>query len=407
MIILLPLFLMQSLYQLKYAYRFENLKEWVFAIFPVLTMVSCMLFPVGIGDGFSWDLRRIPFILGILYGGYKLGFILLFFLFAIRYFIGGNGFYLTLITISLLAVLVLFFSRYYMKMSLKQKLTTSCSLIFLSVLMSVFFSEKLFESNMGARMWVQYIVINVTGMFITTLLWEGIRNNFEVLQKLMKTEKLEVVSHLAASISHEVRNPLTVSRGFMQLSSDEELSPQVRKFYVDTAIQEMDRASEIINDYLTFARPEIDKKEKFNVFEEIQGVADILTPLANMNNTQLKVSSEKNEYGFVLGERKKFEQCLVNIIKNGIESMPDGGKLQIDMIQHSSTIQITIRDEGTGMTQEQINRLGEPYFTTKSKGTGLGMMVSFSIIKEINGKIRVESERGKGTCFTIELPVCN
>ncbi|HEY4551451.1 MAG TPA: ATP-binding protein, partial [Bacillus sp. (in: firmicutes)] len=106
-----------------------------------------------------------------------------------------------------------------------------------------------------------------------------------------------------------------------------------------------------------------------------------------------------------IGEKKKFQQCLINILKNGIESMPDNGHLQIRQSVTNDMIKIDIRDEGKGMTQEQINRLGEPYFTTKEKGTGLGMMVSYSIIKSMNGTIKVTSEYGKGTCFTLKLPI--
>ena len=85
--------------------------------------------------------------------------------------------------------------------------------------------------------------------------------------------------------------------------------------------------------------------------------------------------------------------------------MPDNGHLQICQSVTDGMIKIDIRDEGKGMTQEQINRLGEPYFTTKEKGTGLGMMVSYSIIKSMNGTIKVTSEYGKGTCFTLKLPI--
>ena len=96
---------------------------------------------------------------------------------------------------------------------------------------------------------------------------------------------------------------------------------------------------------------------------------------------------------------------MINILKNGIESMPNNRNLRISQTYYKDTMQINIRDEGTGMTQEQINRLGEPYFTTKEKGTGLGLMVSYSIIKAMGGSILVTSEQGKGTCFSLRLPI--
>jgi two-component system sporulation sensor kinase B len=401
--ILLPLFLVQILYQLNFAYRFKKLKEWMFAIFPVVSLILCMAFPVAVSEDFSWDLRRIPVILGALYGGYKLGFFLLVLIIVLRYPMGGDGFYVALYTHSIMSILIAFLSAYYLKMALKKKLLVSVSLTVLSIMIS-FISLEMFSLQMNVDFWISYTVINVFAISITTALLETIRANVNVLQKLMKAEKLEVVSHLAASISHEVRNPLTVSRGFIQLSNDEEVPSVVRKEYLNTAIKELDRAAEIINDYLMFAKPALEKEEKIRIYEEVQHVVNVMMPLAKMNGVQLHLSLSDDEKCFALGERKKLEQCLINILKNGIESMPDGGNLHISIGYQSHSIHITIRDEGTGMTQEQLNRLGEPYFTTKTQGTGLGMMVSFSIIQSMKGKINVTSEQGKGTCFHIKLP---
>ncbi|KIL51966.1 ATP-binding protein [Jeotgalibacillus soli] len=404
LLILLPLFLLQTFYQLKYSFRSKEIKKWMFAVIPILSLILCMQFPVALGENFVWDLRRIPFILGALYGGYRLGLFLLALMFITRFLMGGDGFYVSIVSYSLIMILIFFVSKYYLKMALKYKLLVSCLIIFLSLMISLFLSEAIFSLNMGTSLWIQFIVINLTGMLIITILWEVIRTNFQVLQELIKAEKMDIVSHLAASISHEVRNPLTVSKGFMQMSVDEEISAETRRIYVDFAVQEMDRASEIIDDYLTFAKPSIEQNDKMSVCEELQHAVNVIKPLANMNEVEISLPVIKQEKYFVSGERKKFQQCLINILKNGIESMPEGGSLQIGLSSNHQEITLTIRDEGKGMTQEQMNRLGEPYFTTKEKGTGLGMMVSYSIISGMNGQITVDSEVGKGTCFTIKLP---
>jgi len=187
----------------------------------------------------------------------------------------------------------------------------------------------------------------------------------------------------------------------------EDIPVNKRVDYLNIAMRELDRAVEIISDYLTYAKPEAKGNEKINVYEEIHHAVKVITPLANMNTVQIELQRPDDEIPFVLGERKLFEQCLMNILKNGVEAMPNGGTLQISLIYHEPIIQIDIRDTGEGMTEKQIQRLGEPYFTTKEKGTGLGMMVSFSIINRMNGKMSVRSEQGKGTCFSIELPVYN
>jgi two-component system sporulation sensor kinase B len=404
--ILLPLFLLQMFYLLEFVYRIDKLKHILFTITFMISIGLCMLFPFSLGDGLTWDLRRIPFIIGILYGGPKNGVILLIFLLLTRFFIEGNsGFYISAITCSIMAIILSIVSQYYLKMPKRQKVLMSGFLVVLYTQIAIFASANIANVSFPAKGSVYFVII-IVGTLMATLLFEVIRMNSDLLEKLMKAEKLEVVSHLAASISHEVRNPLTTCRGFLQLSHEEEGSPHIKQ-YLGTAIQELDRASDIINDYLTFAKPAPNKMEQISIYQEIQNVVNILTPLANMNNVQMLVNFENRDQSFILGDRKKLEQSLINIVKNGIESMGNGGRLEIKVDYQYPLVRVEIRDEGKGMTQHQINRLGEPYFTTKENGTGLGMMVSFSIIKGMGGQINVDSEIGNWTSFSIEFPMAH
>ncbi|WP_286184809.1 HAMP domain-containing sensor histidine kinase [Bacillus sp. SD075] len=405
LIILFPIFLLQMSYLVKYVYRLDALKGSFLTIFPILSLVLCMLFPVVIEEDFVWDLRWIPFLLGGLYGGYRLGIILIVITLVIRYLTGGeNGFYISCITFPLIGVSLFFISKYYLKMPVIKKILIGISLIFLVHLLTQLISTVVFELTIGISLWKQYFTIQVIGIVVVILLWEVILTNFQVLEKLVKAEKLQIVSHLAASISHEVRNPLTVTRGYIQMLS-EDVPSHTKVKYANIALMELDRATEVINDYLTFAAISPENTERLRVSEEIHHVVNSIKPLANNNGTELKLSLFEDEAYYIMGERKKFQQCLFNILKNGIESMHDDGEIYIQLILAASTIQIKIQDQGIGMTQEQIYRLGEPYFTTKNKGTGLGMMVSYSIIKSMDGKVYVSSVLGKGTCFSINLPI--
>jgi two-component system, sporulation sensor kinase B len=132
-------------------------------------------------------------------------------------------------------------------------------------------------------------------------------------------------------------------------------------------------------------------------------VIDILRPLANMSSVEIQTSLIPFN---VKGEREKFQQCLLNIMKNAIEAMPNGGLLDIYVSLNKNNILIRISDTGVGMTREQLERLGEPYFTTKgTKGTGLGMMVVYRIIESMNGTIQITSEVNKGTQVSVYLPL--
>ncbi|MDM5306441.1 sensor histidine kinase [Peribacillus frigoritolerans] len=405
LIILFPIFLLQMSYLVKYVYRLDALKGSFLSIFPILSLVLCMLFPVVIEEDFVWDLRWIPFLLGGLYGGYRLGIILIVITLVIRYLSGGdNGFYISCITFPLVGVSLFFISKYYLKLSVSKKILIGISLIFIVHILTQFISTVVFELTIGISLWKQYFTIQVIGIVVVILLWEVILTNFQVLEKLVKAEKLQIVSHLAASISHEVRNPLTVTRGYIQMLS-EDVSSHTKVRYANIALKELDRATDVINDYLTFASISPENTERLRVSEEIQHVVNSIKPLANNNGTELKLSLIEDGAYYIMGERKKFQQCLFNILKNGIESMDHAGEIYIDLIRAASTIQIKIQDQGIGMTQEQIYRLGEPYFTTKNKGTGLGMMVSYSVIKSMDGTVHVSSAQGKGTCFSINLPI--
>jgi two-component system sporulation sensor kinase B len=180
------------------------------------------------------------------------------------------------------------------------------------------------------------------------------------------------------------------------------LTPDKRQLFGKICLEELDRAQQIINDYLSLARPYPEVIEKLDMCEEIKYVSTVLTSYSNLKGVELRVETEENLY--ISGDRHKLRQCIINIAKNGIEAMEQGGILEIKVKKQNNEVILIIRDSGAGMTTEQINRLGTPYFSTKEKGTGLGTMVSFNIIKNMMGKIKIESKVGEGTSFQISFP---
>lgn len=252
-----------------------------------------------------------------------------------------------------------------------------------------------FESQINIETWILFNFVSLTGVVLATLIYEVFMNQFKLLHSVMESQKLEVASHLAASISHEVRNPLTVSRGFLQMINSD-LEDKKTKGYMELAIDELDRATEIINDYLTFAKPFPEKVEKINVKSELEQSLSVIQPLATMSDVTINSKIDISPT-YIQSEKRKFQQCLLNILKNAIEAMPDGGELTVDALHKGFELKVSISDTGIGMSEEQIVRMGEPFFTTKEKGTGLGMMVSHSIMKAMNGEIIYESSPNKGT----------
>jgi two-component system sporulation sensor kinase B len=182
------------------------------------------------------------------------------------------------------------------------------------------------------------------------------------------------------------------------------LGEEKRKYYQQLCLEELDRAQSIITDYLALAKPDPDVVEPLNVMDEVQYVSNVLQSYANFGNTEIVKTFGNNPSLMVNGDRNKFRQAMINIGKNSIEAMPNGGILEIKVEKTDRSIVISFIDTGTGMTNEQIRRLGTPYYSTKEKGTGLGTMLSFNIIKTMNGKIDIKSEIGKGTSFQILFP---
>lgn len=219
--------------------------------------------------------------------------------------------------------------------------------------------------------------------------------------QLQKTEKMQIISELAASIAHEIRNPLQVTRGFLQLLSGK--SDAVAKPHFTIAINELDRASAIITDFLTFAKPEMDTIEPMDLQQELNKIEKIMSPLAMMNGGVVCVSAAENLS--ILGNPSKFKQALINMVKNSIEAMGEEGKIEIEAFAEEETAVIRITDNGEGMDEEQIAKLGEPFFSTKTKGTGLGLMVTFRIIEVMKGSLEFRSNKGKGTEAIVRFPL--
>ncbi|WP_018751016.1 sensor histidine kinase [Paenibacillus sanguinis] len=221
--------------------------------------------------------------------------------------------------------------------------------------------------------------------------------------ELQRSEKMEIISELAASVAHEVRNPLQVTRGFLQLLVEKQQSSD--KVFLNMALEELDRASAIITDFLTFAKPEGGKVTELNILAEFVHIEGILIPLANLQGGKITVQIPNNLY--VRGNSSKFKQAFINIIKNSIEALNGEGEIQIWSYEEDGNVVIHIKDDGEGMDEEVLARLGEPYFSNKTKGTGLGLMVTFRIIEVMNGEICFTSKKGTGTEAVIRFPTAS
>lgn len=209
---------------------------------------------------------------------------------------------------------------------------------------------------------------------------------------------LSSVGEMAAGIAHEVRNPLTAVKGFLQL-----MDQTYKKEYSQIAQSELDRAIHILNDLMSVSKPEFiqEKQTNFNVISEIES---ILLLFQNQLYPINVIKHFENENAMIVGRKDQIKKALFNIIKNAIEAMPDGGTLMIDQSDDSHNVKVTISDSGVGIPKDKLRLLGTPFFTLKQDGKGMGLAQVFNAIQTNNSKISVTSEEGHGTSFSLTFP---
>jgi two-component system sporulation sensor kinase A len=216
---------------------------------------------------------------------------------------------------------------------------------------------------------------------------------------IRRAEKLSIVGELAAGIAHEIRNPLTALKGFLQLLKSKETA------YVDIMLVEIDRINQIVNEFMSMAKPHADRFVATDLRGLIDNVIFMLQPQALLYNVEVKFDLYTKD-SRICCEPNQLKQVFINLIKNSIEAMPAGGVIRVVMdTTDSSDLRIVFSDQGTGISEDQIPNLGKPFYTTKEKGTGLGLMVCYKIIEAHHGHMAIQSEIGIGTTMVITLPI--
>ncbi|MFD1178508.1 ATP-binding protein [Paenibacillus puldeungensis] len=228
-----------------------------------------------------------------------------------------------------------------------------------------------------------------------------------VEQAAYQNDKMAMLGKISAAIAHEIRNPLTAIRGFIQL-----LRPHLvhlgKDEYARIILAEIDRANDIIHEFLNSSKPSAPQKSKVSVASLLKEVVLLTESEALLKNCQMVL--EVPEDGYVSIDVKQIKQVLLNIIKNAMDAISEvegdhKGVINIKAEVDAKHINISIQDNGNGMDKGQLGRLFDPFFTTKEKGTGLGLSVSYRIIKNHRGNISVDSLKGAGTIFVITLPI--
>lgn len=230
---------------------------------------------------------------------------------------------------------------------------------------------------------------------------------FQFLNGIKEAEKRGLAGRIAAGIAHEIRNPLTTVRGYLQLlhsRTDQETSSLIKGLL----LPEIDRANKIITDFLRIAKPSEATSEKLEIHSFInEYIGKFLNSEALLHNVAFSYSiSEEAKGCYINGNREEFLQVFINLFSNSFQAKSDTLEVHIDIVKKASKIEINFQDNGTGIKPSLIPHVFDPFFTTKDDGTGLGLSVSKKIIENHGGDLMVKSDRS-GTTFTMTLPVLN
>lgn len=221
-------------------------------------------------------------------------------------------------------------------------------------------------------------------------------------QELMQLSgKLTAAGQLAAGIAHEIRNPLTSLKGFLRLI---QRGAHDKPMYFRIMDEELHRVETILEELLLLAKPNVATMAEVPMGAVLGGVVSLLETQARLKNIEFAVRLPE-EPMLVHGDKNHLKQVFINAVKNAVEAMPDGGRIAIEAEAADGNAEIRVTDEGIGIPPEHLALIGRPFFTTKEYGSGLGLNVSFTIVKQHGGTIHLESEPGQGTTLTVRLPL--
>jgi two-component system NtrC family sensor kinase len=237
------------------------------------------------------------------------------------------------------------------------------------------------------------------------LLFDDVTQRERMEEQMSQTEKLTSLGLLAAGVAHEVNTPLAVISNYIQMLAKQMPEGDPRQSIIDKIVKQTFRASEIVNNLLNFSRTGAAEATDIDVNRVVEETLSLVAHPLKTSHIQV-VKQLGEPLPAVRGSANKLQQVFLNLFLNARDAMPGGGMLEVRTAAHNGSVEIEVADTGAGIAREHIHRIFDPFFTTKAngRGTGLGLSVSYGIIKEHSGKIDVRSTPGKGTSFHVEFP---
>ncbi len=231
--------------------------------------------------------------------------------------------------------------------------------------------------------------------------YRELQDSFE---KLKRADRLSAIGHLAASLAHEIRNPLGSIEGAANILGRAETTERLRHEFLGIIKKECARLNRLLTNLLDFARPRPLEFQTVSAATLIDGVIALISHTAEQGGIAIRRSIPASVPS-IESDPEQIKQVLLDLAINAIQAMPDGGNLEFAVSRKDGTIVLSVKDEGEGVPPEHMDRMFDPFFTTKEAGTGLGLSVANQIAEQHGGAIVAERNRGKGMTFSVQLPL--
>ncbi|WP_375089220.1 ATP-binding protein [Peribacillus sp. RS7] len=224
-------------------------------------------------------------------------------------------------------------------------------------------------------------------------------------KEIVRTEKLKYVGQLAAGVAHEIRNPLTTIKGFFQLLKSQDHDKTLIEKYSDVMLHEVDRVNVFVTQLLDLAKPHQLEWEKMDLKDFLDEMIDTYT--SSNPSSHVRIMNGVTQSVIVFSDRNRLRQVLLNVLNNSCEAIEARGQIELDLTAVSQYVKLMIRDDGKGISPENLKNIGMPFYTTKQDGNGLGVATCIQIMEELKGKFQIESVHDEGTKVTLIIPTAN
>ena len=247
---------------------------------------------------------------------------------------------------------------------------------------------------LGERLTLVAVVSVLAIAVLAGILVRGIGRTLTLERQLTRADNLAAMGRLTATLAHEIKNPLAIIRGSAKRLG--KLDPESQRM-ADSVIEEVDRLGRTVGRYLQFARVEQDPGGAGDLAAALRATLDLLEGEVRARRCELERDGDLATPAPVRLDLESLKQVCLNLVLNALEASPEGGRVRVALERHGGHATLSVRDDGPGMPEEVLRRLGEPFFTTKAKGTGLGLFLSKRLVEGAGGRLAVTSVPGQGT----------